>query len=121
MSCELPAGSKLTAHSSPLIAVILSDSCCRPRRWGVTAYALAVAGIDPLHDQKGAHDLYGREIRITQEAVADQLATAANMLMGNADASTPAVIMRDHKTPLSDYEGWVPGIAREEDLFAGLL
>ena len=32
MSCELPAGSKLTAHSSPLIAVILSDSCCRPRR-----------------------------------------------------------------------------------------
>lgn len=113
-SGERRAGSKL-------IAVILSDSCCRPRRLGVTAYALAVAGIDPLQNQKGKHDLFDRELRITQEAVADQLATAANMLMGNANASIPAVIIRDHKIPLSKYEGWVPGIAREEDLFSEVL
>ena len=107
--------------SQPHIAVIISDSCCRPRRWGVTAYALAVAGMDPLQDQKGVKDLYGRELRITQEAIADQLATAANTLMGNADRACPAVLIRDHGIPLSEFVGWVPWIEPEKELFNGVL
>ena len=103
------------------LAVIITDSCVRPRRWGVTAFALAVAGIDPLRDEVGREDLFGRKLRITKEAVADQLATAANMLMGNADQSIPAVIIRDHGLTLSEYEGWVPGIEPEEDLFRGIF
>lgn len=103
--------------NKPSLAVIISDSCTRPRRWGVTAYALAVSGIDPLHDEAGKNDLFGRKLRITKEAVADQLATAANMLMGNADQCIPAVIIRDHGIELSNYEGWVLGIEPEEDLF----
>ncbi len=99
------------------LGIIITDSCTRPRRWGVTAYALAVSGIDPLRDEAGKSDLFGRKLRITKEAVADQLATAANMLMGNADQCVPAVIIRDHGIELSDYEGWVPGIEPEEDLF----
>ncbi|HLC76367.1 MAG TPA: coenzyme F420-0:L-glutamate ligase [Candidatus Peribacterales bacterium] len=99
------------------IAIIITDSCVRPGRWGVTAFALAVAGIDPLHDEAGKADLFGRKLRITKEAIADQLATAANMLMGNADQSIPAAIVRDHGMVLSKYEGWVPGIDPEEDLF----
>ena len=101
----------------PSPAVIITDSCVRPRRWGVTAYALAVSGIDPLKDEAGKSDLFGRKLRITKEAIADQLATAANMLMGNADQCTPAVIIRDHGIELSEFEGWVPGIEPEEDLF----
>ncbi|MDD4318703.1 MAG: coenzyme F420-0:L-glutamate ligase [Candidatus Peribacteraceae bacterium] len=103
------------------IAVILTDSCCRPRRWGVTAFALTAAGIDPLRPQEGKEDLFGRKLRITTEAVADQLATAANYLMGNAGQSVPAVIVRGHGLPLSDFEGWVPGIAPDEDLFRGVI
>ncbi|MBT4020884.1 coenzyme F420-0:L-glutamate ligase [Candidatus Peribacteria bacterium] len=98
-------------------SIIISDSCCRPRRWGVTAFALAVAGIDPLHDQSGKKDLFGRELRITKEATADQLATAANILMGNADKCVPVVIVRNHGIELSNYEGWVPGVCKSEDLF----
>ena len=48
------------------MAVIISDSSLKPRRWGVTAYALAVSGIDPLRDEAGKKDLFGRLLRITQ-------------------------------------------------------
>ena len=102
------------------LAIILSDSTCRPRRIGVTAIALVVSGLDPVQSSIGTPDLFGKKLRMTQEAVADQLATAANMLMGNAAQSTPAVIIRNHGIPLSDYEGWVAGIAEEDDLFQGL-
>lgn len=102
-------------------AVIVCDSCCRPRRLGVTAYALTTCGIDPLRSEVGHTDLFGREMRVTVEAVADQLATAANMLMGNAGQSTPAAIIRTHGLPLSDFCGWVDGIEPEQDLFRGIL
>ena len=71
--------------------------------------------------QKGKQDLFGKELKITTEAIADQLATAANTLMGNASQSTPIVIIRDHGIPLSDFAGWVPGIEPSADLFRGIL
>lgn len=128
-SSQLAAGSnqnkKLPADRCPpvlsraegLIAVILSDSCCTPGRLGVTAFALTVSGIDPHRSMVDAPDLFGHPLKITYEAVADQLATAANAVMGNAAESTPAAIIRDHGIPFTDYEGWVPGIEPEEDLF----
>ena len=104
------------------VGVMITDSCCRPRRLGVTAFALVVAGFDPLVSLKnGTEDLFGKSMRITTEAVADQLATAANFLMGNAAQSTPIVIIREHGIALSDYKGWVPGIEPEEDLFKGII
>ncbi len=111
---------ELENKSEGKIAIILSDSTCRPRRIGVTAIALTASGIDPLESRIGSADLFGKKLRMTQEAVADQLATAANMLMGNGAESTPAVIIRHHGIPLSEYEGWVPGIEPEADLFCGL-
>jgi coenzyme F420-0:L-glutamate ligase / coenzyme F420-1:gamma-L-glutamate ligase len=116
--CLPPAPAPATGRGLG-IGTILSDSTCRPRRFGVTAMALTVSGLDPLRSLVGTHDLYGKELQMTQEAIADQLATAANILMGNAAESIPAVIIRDHGIPLSDYEGWVPGIEPEEDLFGG--
>ena len=102
------------------ITVIISDSCCHPRRLGVTAFALAVSGMDPLISQNGKKDIHGKPLHITTEAIADQLATAANMLMGNAGQSTPACIVRDHGFDLSEYTGWVEGIEKEQDLFKNL-
>lgn len=103
------------------IAVILTDSCCRPGRLGVTAFALACSGIDPFLSFVGKADAFGHPLRVTQEAVADQLATAANAVMGNADQLTPAAIIRDHWYQLSDFEGWVPGIEPREDLFKDVM
>jgi coenzyme F420-0:L-glutamate ligase len=102
-------------------ALIMTDSCVHPRRSGVTAFALAVTGLDPLQSMKGEKDLFGRALRITTEAIADQLATAANFVMGNAGQAIPAAIIRDHGVALSDWSGWVPGIEPEEDLFQGVL
>lgn len=109
------------ATPTPPLAVIITDSCCRPRRLGVTAFALASCGIDPLSPQAGKKDLFGKKLRITTEAIADQLATAANFVMGNAGQGIPAVIIRDHDLPCTDFCDWVSGIDPQEDLFAPLL
>jgi coenzyme F420-0:L-glutamate ligase / coenzyme F420-1:gamma-L-glutamate ligase len=103
------------------IGVILSDSCCRPGRLGVVAFALTIAGLDPIASQVGKKDLFGHELRFTHEAVADQLATAGNAVMGNANQSIPAAIIRDHGYAFSDYSGWVEGIDAHEDLFRDIL
>lgn len=103
------------------IAIILTDSCTVPRRLGVTAMALTVSGIDPVVSLQGEPDLFGRELEFTNEAIADQLATAANFLMSNSDQSVPAAIIRNHRLELSDYEGWVDGISEEEDMYHGVI
>lgn len=103
------------------VGIVISDSCCTPGRQGVVAFALTVAGFDPVRSQVGEPDLYGKKLRITQEAQADQLATAANAVMGNASQSTPAAAIRDHGIVPSGFSGWVEGIEPQEDLFRGLI
>lgn len=114
---RLRAALTSTAH----IAVIVTDSCCIPRRKGVTAYALACVGIDPLKSEIGSHELFGKTLRVTVEALADQLAVAGNLVMGNAAQATPVTVIRDHGIPLTDFAGWVPGIRPKEDLFRELF
>lgn len=111
---------RLMRRSGVRLGVLLSDSCTRPRRLGVTAFALVVAGFDPFEDLKGKPDLFGRPFAFTQEARADQLAVAANFLMGNADEAMPAAIVRDHGLPMTDFCGWVESIDETEDLFSCL-
>ncbi|OGJ77277.1 coenzyme F420-0:L-glutamate ligase [Candidatus Peribacteria bacterium RIFOXYC1_FULL_58_8] len=110
---------RLQESTGKRLAVIVSDSCCRPRRWGVTAFALVACGLQPLTSQIGRKDLFGRPLTMTVEAVADQLATAANAVMGNADQSIPAAIIREYGVALNDFCDWVPGIEPEDDLFKG--
>lgn len=103
------------------VAVIVSDSCCSALRKGVTAFALACAGIDPIVSRIGIPDLFGTPLSITYEARADQLAVAANAVMGNAAESVPAAVIRDHRLPMSEYCGWVDGMHTDEDLFKDVL
>jgi F420-0:gamma-glutamyl ligase len=109
------------AHHGKDIAVIVTDSCLRHGRIGVIAFALTACGIDPIRSEIGKEDLFGHKLRITQEAIADQLSTAANFLMGNAAQCTPAVLIRGHGLPFSGFSGWVPGVEPEEDIFRGIL
>jgi len=102
-------------------AIIMTDSGLCPRRRGVMAFALAVCGMDPLLDLVGKPDLFGQDMRMTEEAIADQLATAANFIMGNADQAIPAAIIRGHDVPFTDFCGWVPGIEREKDIYHGVI
>ena len=73
---------ELTGRS---VAVIVSDSFGRPWRQGTTDVAIGVAGLAPLLDLRGTQDAAGYELRSTQIAVADELAGAAELVMGKAE------------------------------------
>lgn len=116
-----PAESVRSLSQKLGVPVIMSDSCCIPARLGVTAFALACSGIDPFRSEVGRKDLFGKTMRMTQEAVADQLAVAANAVMGNSAQSVPAAIIRGTGIPSSDFSGLIDGIEPENDLFRGIL
>ena len=74
------------------VAVIVSDSFGRPWRRGSTDVAIGVAGLGPLLDLRGSRDAVGYELRSTQIAVADELAGAAELVMGKTDGVPGAVV-----------------------------
>jgi coenzyme F420-0:L-glutamate ligase/coenzyme F420-1:gamma-L-glutamate ligase len=74
------------------IAVIVSDSFGRPWRHGTTDVAIGVAGLAPLLDLRGHRDPTGYELRSTQIAVADELAGAAELVMGKTSGVPGAVV-----------------------------
>jgi coenzyme F420-0:L-glutamate ligase/coenzyme F420-1:gamma-L-glutamate ligase len=77
------------------IAVLIVDSGLIPLRRGTTGLALAVAGFKPVIDHRGEKDIFGKPLVITQHSVADDLASAAHLLMGEAAEKTPIVLIRD--------------------------
>lgn len=85
-------GSILTRHGLDL-GVIICDSFGRPWRKGVTNIALGAAGVPALLDRRGDPDRNGRRLEVTEVALADQLASAAGLLMGEGAESQPAVLI----------------------------
>jgi len=79
------------------VAVIVSDTHGRPLRMGEINVAIGVAGIKPIRDRRGEKDLFGYVLRIKQTAVADELASAAELVIGQADEGIPAAIIRGYK------------------------
>jgi coenzyme F420-0:L-glutamate ligase / coenzyme F420-1:gamma-L-glutamate ligase len=106
---------RLRELSGADVGVIVSDSFGRAWRQGTTDVALGVAGIAPLRDLRGAADARGRELKTTQIAVADELAGAAELVMGKS-RRVPAAIVRgvDVRGDGSASELVMP---RERDLF----
>ena len=79
------------------VAVIVSDTHGRPFRMGEINVAIGVAGIKPIRDRRGEKDLFGYVLRIKQTAVADELASAAELVIGQADEGIPVAIIRGYK------------------------
>lgn len=75
------------------VAVIISDTFGRPWREGLVNVAIGVAGIAPVVDYRGQNDWLGRPLRVTTIATADELASAAELVMGK-NAGIPAAIIR---------------------------
>jgi coenzyme F420-0:L-glutamate ligase/coenzyme F420-1:gamma-L-glutamate ligase len=75
------------------IPIIISDSFGRPWREGLTEAAIGVAGMHALHDYRGRRDAHGYKLRVSLDAVADELACAAGLVCGKL-ARTPACIIR---------------------------
>lgn len=76
------------------IAVIVSDTQGRAFREGAIGTAIGVSGMYPLWDRSGEKDLYGKELKTTSIAVADELASAASIVMGQANEGIPVVLIR---------------------------
>jgi coenzyme F420-0:L-glutamate ligase/coenzyme F420-1:gamma-L-glutamate ligase len=76
------------------VAVIISDTQGRPFREGAVGVSIGISGIKPIWNRHGEKDLYDRELKTTEIAVADELAAAASIVMGQADEGLPVVIIR---------------------------
>ena len=84
------------------LGVIITDSRLMPTRIGTTGVAIACVGINPIQDERGKNDLFGNSILVTQKAIADNLSSASQILMGECDESIPIVIVRDGGFILTD-------------------
>ena len=98
------------------LPVIVSDSFGRPWRWGIVDVALGVSGILPLEDLRGQPDADGRVMRTTVRAVADELASAAELALGKT-AARPVALVRGANPPLGEGSIRDLVMAPENDLF----
>jgi coenzyme F420-0:L-glutamate ligase/coenzyme F420-1:gamma-L-glutamate ligase len=75
-------------------AVVISDSHGRPFRLGNVGVAVGAAGLPALRDLRGQTDLFGRVLRVSQQGLADEIASAANLLSGEGAEGLPVVLLR---------------------------
>jgi len=103
------------------IGVIIADSRTHAMRSGCSGVAIGCAGIPSVIDDRGRSDLFGRKLEVTKRAVADNIASAAELVMGEADECTPAALIRGIGLPISDDTIGVESIAADECLFMGVF
>jgi coenzyme F420-0:L-glutamate ligase/coenzyme F420-1:gamma-L-glutamate ligase len=99
------------------VAVIITDTFGRTFRNGQTNVAIGIAGINPIKSYIGTYDMYGRKLRVTEIAVADEIASASELVMGKSE-STPVAIIRGYtfeKTSKASIKSLLR--AKDRDLF----
>lgn len=102
------------------VGVIITDSFGRPWRLGTTGVAIGCAGVTALDDRRGMRDMFGRTMQVAEVAVADGIAAAAGLLMGEGDERSPIVLIRYARNAgTGDREQTAADVIRpgHEDLF----
>jgi coenzyme F420-0:L-glutamate ligase/coenzyme F420-1:gamma-L-glutamate ligase len=99
------------------VGVVVADSIGRAWRNGIIGHAIGVAGIVALLDLRGAPDLHGRQLRVTEVAVADEIAAAASLLMGQAAEGKPVVLVRGFRNIAGRSSARALLRRKERDLF----
>ena len=99
------------------VGVIITDSVGRPWRIGTIGLAIGVHGVPSVWDLRGDKDLFGRELMVSEEAIADELAAAASLLQGQAAEGRPIVLARGFKVDAPN--GTAKDLVRpkDEDMF----
>lgn len=106
------------------VAVVICDTYSRAFRRGQANYAIGIAGIDPFKDYRGKEDLFGYVLRVKNAAIVDEIAAAAELLMGQGKEATPVVILKGLRDIIECAEGHTfqeLRISIEEDLFKDAL
>ena len=100
------------------VAVVITDTFGRPFREGQTNVAIGIAGIEPIKSYIGTTDMYGKKLKVTEIAIADEIASAAELSMGKSDR-VPIVIIRGYKYQNTGEKSSISKIIRskEKDLF----
>jgi coenzyme F420-0:L-glutamate ligase/coenzyme F420-1:gamma-L-glutamate ligase len=98
------------------VAVVVSDTMGRPWRNGLTDVALGAAGIEPLRDHRGETDPYGNRLELTEVAVVDELAAAAELVKGKRDQIPVAVVRGVPYPAAGDGPGVVATLVRDAAL-----
>ena len=84
---------KLTGKTIP---VIITDTFGRAWRMGQVNFAIGISGMKPIHDYRGTRDMYQHTLHVTEIAIADELASAGELVMNKAD-KIPAALVRGYK------------------------
>jgi coenzyme F420-0:L-glutamate ligase len=103
------------------LGVIISDSRVQPLRKGTIGIAIATAGFEPIEDLRGHPDLFGRPLEITMRAIADDLTSAAQFLLSEADRQTPIVIIRGSNVEFTENPKTTPEMPPEECLYMNIF
>ena len=104
---------KIASKTGKRIGVMIIDSHGRAWRIGTVGVTIGLSGIPAVVDERGWKDLLGRELRLTIVGVADELAAAASLMMGQAAEGTPAIHVRGFPYPLR--EGSLKELLRPKD------
>lgn len=107
----------LRVRSGADVAVIINDTAGRAWRQGVIGFAIGCAGIEPVKNMVGHPDLFGYQLERTHIAVADELAAAGSLLMGQADEGRPVVLARGIRFTSGDAGSQALIRPRHEDMF----
>lgn len=108
---------RISAKFAVPIAIVINDSFGRPWRRGVAGVALGAAGLPALIDRRGAPDLFGRPLLVTEIGFADELAAAASLVMGQADEGLPIVLIRGLSWSAPELPAAALVRSAEHDLF----
>lgn len=106
----------IRSASGKEIAVVISDTFGRPWRMGQVNVAIGVSGLKPTADYRGSNDMYGYTLKVTEIAVADEIAAAAELVMGKSER-VPAVIITGFKYEKAEGRGRDLIRPEEQDLF----
>lgn len=103
------------------IGVIIADSRTHAMRSGCSGVAIGCAGIPSVIDDRGRSDLFGRRLEVTKRAVADNITSAAELVMGEADECMPAAVIRGLGIEVDDRHCGVESIDADKCLFMGVF
>ena len=107
---------KLERSTGKRLGVVIADSFGRPFRRGSVGVAIGASGVVTLWDRRGEKDMYGKELQVTRVGVADCIASAASLLLGEAYEGTPVVVIKGLNF-LGDGKATELLRTREEDVF----
>ncbi|MFC1810111.1 coenzyme F420-0:L-glutamate ligase [Patescibacteria group bacterium] len=109
-----------TKHNLRNLGVVISDSTCAPMRVGVHGISIGHFGFEGIEDVRNKKDIFGKPLKVTRRNLADSLADAATILMGESDERVPFVIIREAPVKFTNAKVRRSYIRLKSDLYYGI-